>query len=175
MPSVWMEGSAIDSTLRRRYRRPRTNNGIRGKRQMRNIGLLRWLVLPAGIVLGGLVVAHAVVSDSVRQACTPDALRLCSAFIPNADKVKICMLRKRSQLSRGCRLAMRGGPVRHPRRAYYRRTASHPITVQHRRVEHRRVEHRRVEHRRVGHRRVEHRRRTGRYRQPTHHFLFFSW
>jgi hypothetical protein len=148
---------------------------------MRNIGLLRWLVLPAGIVLGGLVAAHAEVSDSVRQACTPDALRLCSAFVPNADKVKICMLRKRSQLSRGCRLAMRGGPVRHPRRAYYRRTASHPVTVQHRHVEHRRVEHRHVEHRRVEHHRVEHRRyaehhrRTARNHQPTHHFLFFSW
>lgn len=95
---------------------------------MRNMRLVCWLVFPAGILLGGLVAANAAVSDNARQACTPDAIRLCSQFIPNAGKVKTCMLRKRSQLSAACRLAMRGGskaPTRRSRRAVHRRRVYH--------------------------------------------------
>jgi hypothetical protein len=104
---------------------------IPGRRQMRTIRLTRWLVVPAGIVLGGLVAgslvagslaaANAAVSQQARQACTPDAMRLCSQFIPNAEKVKVCMLHKRSQLSAACRLAMRGG-ARSSARHHERRT-----------------------------------------------------
>lgn len=38
-------------------------------------------------------------------ACTPDALRLCAAAIPNPAAVKTCMLRHRAQLSQACREA----------------------------------------------------------------------
>jgi hypothetical protein len=83
---------------------------------MRTMRFLCWLALPAALLLGGLSMAtarpSAVGSAEARQACTPDAMRLCSEFIPNAAKVKACMLRKRAQLSTACRVAMRGGPRR---------------------------------------------------------------
>jgi hypothetical protein len=87
---------------------------------MRTMRFLCWLALPAALVLGGLSMATARPiaegSAEARQACTPDAMRLCSEFIPNVAKVKACMLRKRAQLSLACRLAMRGGPRRRVRR-----------------------------------------------------------
>jgi hypothetical protein len=38
-----------------------------------------------------------------RLACTPDALRLCSAFIPNVDEVTTCLKEKNAELSDACR------------------------------------------------------------------------
>jgi hypothetical protein len=67
------------------------------------------LALPVGILLGAVNGAGAQGSDEVRQACTPDAMRLCSEFIPDAERVKKCMLSKRSQLSEPCRTAMAKG------------------------------------------------------------------
>lgn len=68
------------------------------------------LALPLGaLILGGLGGAGAQGVD-VRQACTPDAMRLCNEFIPDEAKVRSCMLAKRVQLSQECRLAMGGGP-----------------------------------------------------------------
>jgi len=69
------------------------------------------LALPVGILLGSLGAASAQGSDAAREACTPDAMRLCNEFIPDEARVKSCMLSKRSQLSEACRLAMRGGPA----------------------------------------------------------------
>jgi hypothetical protein len=40
-----------------------------------------------------------------RLACTPDALRLCSAFIPNADEITTCLREKNAELSDACRTA----------------------------------------------------------------------
>jgi hypothetical protein len=40
-----------------------------------------------------------------RLACTPDVLRLCSAFIPNADEIMICLGEKNAELSDACRTA----------------------------------------------------------------------
>jgi hypothetical protein len=44
------------------------------------------------------------------QACTSDAFRLCSAEIPNVDRVTACMAAKKSQLSPPCRAQFRSGP-----------------------------------------------------------------
>jgi hypothetical protein len=41
-----------------------------------------------------------------RLACTPDALRLCSAFIPNADEITTCLRERNAELSDACRKAM---------------------------------------------------------------------
>jgi hypothetical protein len=46
------------------------------------------------------------VSQSARQACTPDALRLCSDYIPDVGKITACMRAKSAQLSEPCRAAM---------------------------------------------------------------------
>jgi len=45
----------------------------------------------------------------VRQACTPDAMRLCNDTIPDVAKTTACMKAKRAQLSPECRVAMGGG------------------------------------------------------------------
>jgi hypothetical protein len=76
---------------------------------MRMIRLVCSLALPVGMLLGSLSAASAQGSEAAREACTPDAMRLCNEFIPDEAKVKSCMLRKRSELSEACRLAMRGG------------------------------------------------------------------
>jgi hypothetical protein len=44
-----------------------------------------------------------------RMACTPDALRLCSAFIPNADEITTCLREKNAELSDACRTAVEAG------------------------------------------------------------------
>jgi hypothetical protein len=38
-----------------------------------------------------------------QQACSDDAFRLCSAEIPDVDRVTVCMARNKSQLSPRCR------------------------------------------------------------------------
>ena len=62
---------------------------------------------------GTLVLALGLVSYSAssfalgtaeeRQACTPDVFKLCSAEIPNVDKIIGCMKAKKSQLSPKCK------------------------------------------------------------------------
>ena len=45
-----------------------------------------------------------------QQACSDDAFRLCSAEIPDVDRVTVCMVRNKSQLSPGCRAFFRPDP-----------------------------------------------------------------
>jgi hypothetical protein len=52
--------------------------------------------------------AQGQASDAARQACTPDAMRLCSDVIPDVARVTACMKAKYKQLSEPCRVAMRG-------------------------------------------------------------------
>ena len=42
-----------------------------------------------------------------QQACSGDAFRLCSSEIPDVDRVTVCMVRNKSQLSPGCRVYFR--------------------------------------------------------------------
>ena len=44
------------------------------------------------------------------QACSGDAFRLCSSEIPDVDRVTVCMVRNKSQLSPGCRAFFRSEP-----------------------------------------------------------------
>jgi hypothetical protein len=75
-------------------------------------------LLPAGLLL--IAIAAMGMGDAAaqqgtpeaRQACTPDAMRLCSDFIPDVAKVTRCMMAKRGQLSAACRMAMAGGGQR---------------------------------------------------------------
>src|SRR5260370_41786950 len=41
-----------------------------------------------------------------RLACTPDVLRLCSAFIPHADEITSCLREMDAELSDACRTAI---------------------------------------------------------------------
>ena len=38
-----------------------------------------------------------------RQACQPDAMRLCSEFVPDVDRITACMVKNRIRLSPACR------------------------------------------------------------------------
>jgi hypothetical protein len=49
-----------------------------------------------------------------RIACTPDALRLCSAFIPNADEITACLREKNAELSDACRTASQAAMTQLP-------------------------------------------------------------
>ena len=69
----------------------------------------RWLasLCMAGGVIFAATAAHAQSTDrgtpDAQQACTGDAQRLCSEFIPDEAKVAACLARKRASLSPACR------------------------------------------------------------------------
>ena len=48
-----------------------------------------------------------------RAACTSDAFRLCSSYIPDATKVETCLRQNKSDLSNACRSVFEqgAGPV----------------------------------------------------------------
>jgi hypothetical protein len=41
------------------------------------------------------------------QACSGDAMRICGAFVPDVDRITVCMIQNKSQLSPGCRVFFR--------------------------------------------------------------------
>jgi hypothetical protein len=94
---------------------------------MPKIRLVCAMALPLGMLLGSVGAASAQATQAARDACTPDAMRLCKEFIPDQAKVRSCMLSKQSQLSEACRLAMAAAkPVEsassassEPRRRHY--------------------------------------------------------
>ena len=55
-------------------------------------------------------VAGRAYTAEEQQACSGDAFRLCSAEIPDVDRVTVCMVRNKSRLSPGCRVFFRPGP-----------------------------------------------------------------
>ena len=63
--------------------------------------------LPAALLLIGMSAmgitdAAAQGSPEARQACTPDAMRLCSEFTSDVSQTTKCMMAKRRQLSAAC-------------------------------------------------------------------------
>ena len=65
-------------------------------------------------------VAAGAYTAEQQQACSDDAFRLCSAEIPDVDRITVCMIRNKSQLSPGCRVFFRPG---REGKAYRRRSA----------------------------------------------------
>src|SRR3984957_9612392 len=90
---------------------------------LRTMRLACRIVLPAALLFAAITAAGIGGASAqqgtpeARQACTPDAMRLCSDFIPDVAKVTHCMMAKRGQLSAECRSAMAGG-----RRGYAKTT-----------------------------------------------------
>jgi hypothetical protein len=52
-----------------------------------------------------------------RAACTSDAFRLCSSYIPDATKVETCLRQNKSSLSNACRSVFDQAPARSPAEA----------------------------------------------------------
>ena len=92
---------------------------------LRTLYLACRAVLPAGLLLiaiaamgvGGAAAQQG--TPEAREACTPDAMRLCSDFIPDVAKVTHCMMAKRGQLSAACRMAMAHGTSHRASPRYY--------------------------------------------------------
>jgi hypothetical protein len=76
---------------------------------MRIFHLAGALALLAGVLACCPDGAVAQGSDAVRQACTPDAMRLCGDVVPDVAKTTACMKAKYRLVSAECRMAMRGG------------------------------------------------------------------
>jgi len=80
--------------------------------------------LPAALLLigmsaMGITAAAAQGSPEARQACTPDAMRLCSEFTSDVSQTTKCMMAKRGQLSAACRMAMTHGTSHRAYPRYY--------------------------------------------------------
>jgi hypothetical protein len=81
------------------------NNGM-----LRQMSLARWWVSLA--LLFATVLPTPCLSQGTleqRLACTPDVLRLCSAFIPNVEEITICLRERNAELSDACRTAFEAG------------------------------------------------------------------
>jgi type II secretory pathway component PulL len=52
-----------------------------------------------------------------RAACEPDAMRLCSQYVPDVQRTSACMSHYRRYLSPACRAVFSGGQRRKLRRA----------------------------------------------------------
>ena len=111
---------------------------------MRIAHFLCLLALFAGVSLYRAGSANAEVPQDVQQACTPDAMRLCSQFVPDVAKITACMKAKHAQLSAACTTAMRGG--RHEVRREARHTGRHERHEARHVVRHERHEARHVRH-----------------------------
>jgi hypothetical protein len=68
------------------------------------------LMLATVVSLSMLPGASRAYTPEQEQACTNDAFRLCSADIPDVQRVTACMARNKSQLSPGCRAQFRPEP-----------------------------------------------------------------
>jgi hypothetical protein len=66
-------------------------------------GLMPAIALSASLLAGA---AHAYTPEQ-QQACMGDALQLCGEYVPDVDRVTVCMIRNRAQLSPGCRVYFR--------------------------------------------------------------------
>jgi hypothetical protein len=63
-----------------------------------------------GAMIASLV-SHRVciaqdVEDATREACKPDAMRLCAVYIPDVVKITNCMTERFKEVSPECRAAM---------------------------------------------------------------------
>jgi hypothetical protein len=45
-----------------------------------------------------------------QRACQPDAMRLCSEFVPDVDRITACMIKQRNRLSPACRAQFTAHP-----------------------------------------------------------------
>jgi len=63
-------------------------------------GVLTLLIVAAGTKPGA-----AQASDAAER-CTPDVMRLCNEFIPDADRIVACLKAKRRQLTPSCLTAL---------------------------------------------------------------------
>jgi hypothetical protein len=67
-------------------------------------------MLAMALSVSSLPATSQAYTPEEQQACSNDAFRLCSAEIPDVDRVTVCMIRNKSQLSPGCRVFFKPEP-----------------------------------------------------------------
>ena len=74
------------------------------------------LMLAAAFPVSMWPAASEAYTPEEQQACSGDAMRLCGAYVPDVDRITVCMIQNKSQLSPGCRVFFRPDPepVRKP-------------------------------------------------------------
>lgn len=92
---------------------------------MQTLRFFCWLALLVGVLCYRPDVTNAQASPDVEQACTSDAMRLCSDVMPDIAKITKCMSAKYSQVSQPCRLAMSGGKKHATHHRRYRHCRHH--------------------------------------------------
>ena len=85
-----------------------TSSGLRRVGKLGVTGGAFILALTFGMGAGA---AEQMGTEEQRAACTPDAMRLCSAHIPDVPKIIACMKHNYRNLSQECRAVMAKGPV----------------------------------------------------------------
>jgi hypothetical protein len=58
--------------------------------------------IAAMVLFAGSQAAQARGTEAEREACTPDAMRLCGRFIPDEDRIEACLRDAGPRLSRAC-------------------------------------------------------------------------
>ncbi len=72
------------------------------------------------MLVAGPTPALAQASDAADR-CTPDVMRLCSEYIPDADRIVVCLKAKRRQLSPSCMSALAPAGTKSKKRHRVRR------------------------------------------------------
>lgn len=70
------------------------------------IGIFGGVALSIAIYACDYGVALAQGTPEQQAACTPDVFRLCSNYIPDADRIAACLKQRNSLLSKPCRDAL---------------------------------------------------------------------
>ena len=65
--------------------------------------ILPWMTLVCLLFLPIVAMAQEQETADERQACEPDVNRLCSQFIPDRDKIILCLNQKVRELNPSCR------------------------------------------------------------------------
>ena len=68
------------------------------------------LMLATALAVSMWPAASEAYTPEQQQACSGDAMRLCSAYVPDVDRITVCMIQNKSQLSPGCRAHFRPEP-----------------------------------------------------------------
>jgi len=59
------------------------------------------------------VAASADQDEQGRKACMSDALTVCAQYIPDRQRIALCLLSNRDRISRPCRILISGPPAAH--------------------------------------------------------------
>jgi len=75
---------------------------------------LQWFPLTILLTSIGTVTVPSLVhayTEEQRRLCSDDAMRLCSADVPDVERITACMQRQYAALSNGCKSVFRGEKV----------------------------------------------------------------